>query len=49
MNLRTRVAAIMTVVAITFLNIKICFAEEAFEQKTFISKYMENRIELLKM
>lgn len=25
------------------------FAEEAFEQKTFISKYMENRIELLKM
>lgn len=25
------------------------FAEEAFEQKTFISKYMENRTELLKM
>lgn len=33
MNLRTRVAAIMTVVAITFLNIKICFAEEAFESQ----------------
>ena len=25
------------------------FAEEAFDQKTFISKYMENRTELLKM